>query len=631
MRLNLSMRLTAGVMALTLLDLCNAPVFGENEPRFKNTQVGDPANPEEVVIQIQLPAGFDVTVFASEPDVQQPIALTTDERGRLWVAENYTYAELPVNFDDGQRDRIVILEDVDHDGRFDKRTVFWDGASKLTSVEIGNGGVWALCPPQLLFIRDNNGDDRADGPPQVVLDGWNDSSVRHNIVNGLKWGPDGWLYGRHGILASSLVGKPNATPSQRVKLNCGIWRYHPVHEIFEVVAHGTTNPWGFDYDDHGQMFFINTVIGHLWHLVPGAHYRRMYGSDFNPHTYELIDQCADHVHWDTGEKWSDIRRGVSDTTLAKGGGHAHSGLMIYLGDNWPNDYRNTVFTINFHGARLNNDHLARHNSGYVGTHGKDMFLANDKWFRGIDLIYGPDGGVYIADWSDAGECHDTDGIHRTSGRVYKVTYGRPKRPASIDLAKCDDLELVQFQVHANDWYVRQSRRLLQERSATGRDMTDTKRALHDLFENNADVTRKLRAMWCLYVIGAAKPSWLIDKLENADEHVRLWAVRLLTDLGTVNPQVAARFAKLARTESSTLVRLFLASALQRMPVETRWDVATGLVSHADDADDKTLSLMIWYGIEEAVPVDRSRAILLAEESRASARPSTHRSACDRRS
>src|SRR5690606_7804231 len=102
-------------------------------------------------------------------------------------------------------------------------------------------------------------------------------------------------------------------------------------------------------------FFINTVIGHLWHVLPGAHYERMYGEHLRGNLYRLMTQTADHVHWDTREKWSDIREGVSSTTDAAGGGHAHSGLMIYQGDNWPEELRGNVFTINLHGRRLNRD------------------------------------------------------------------------------------------------------------------------------------------------------------------------------------------------------------------------------------------------------------------------------------
>ncbi|MGE3317270.1 MAG: PVC-type heme-binding CxxCH protein, partial [Planctomycetaceae bacterium] len=594
----------------------------------RNTQQGTPPTPEEAVAKFTAPEGFRVTLFAGEPKVTQPIALTTDERGRVWVAENDTYAEVAVNFSTRLHDRIVILEDNDRDGRCETRKVFWEAAPiavaggparpvRLTSVEVGFGGVWAICAPYLVFIPDRNRDDIPDGPPQVLLDGWNDGAVRHNIVNGLKWGPDGWLYGRHGILANSLVGKPGSAPSQRIELNCSIWRYHPTRHQFEVVAHGTTNPWGFDYDEHGQMFFINTVIGHLFHLVPGAHYRRMYGADFNPHLYELIDATSDHFHWDTGEKWSDIRAGMSDTTSRAGGGHAHSGLMIYQGDNWPDEYRNTVFTINFHGHRLNADHLRRHEAGYIATHGKDVFFANNEWFRGLDLVSGPDGSVYVADWSDAGECHENDGVHRTSGRIYRLTYGEPGAITFDDLSKMSDAELVSLQLHRNDWYVRQTRRLLQERAADGRDLSRARAALLDMFSQQKDETRRLRALWCLYGMGAVDEEWLSERLVDPSEHVRLWAIRLLADKGEVSAPRARMMTQVAATERSALVRLYLASALQRMAYADRWELAGELLKHQADASDRALPLMIWYGIEPAAPADPKRAVALATESRIS--------------
>jgi putative membrane-bound dehydrogenase-like protein len=227
------------------------------------------------------------------------------------------------------RDRIVVFEDGDNDGRFDKRTVFWDGAERLTSVEVGLGGVWALALPNLYFIPDADGDAVPDGPPQVVLDGFEYVAGRHTVANGVRWGPDGWLYGRHGIQSTSRIGPPGTPAEQRTAMNVGIWRYHPTRRVTEVVASGTTNPWGMDWDAHGEPFFINTVIGHLWHVIPGAHYRRMYGDDPTPHMYEVIEQTADHVHWGTGENWTDVRKGVTDVTSAAGGGHAHTGLLIY--------------------------------------------------------------------------------------------------------------------------------------------------------------------------------------------------------------------------------------------------------------------------------------------------------------
>src|SRR5205823_3082114 len=232
-------------------------------------------------------------------------------------------------------------------------------------------GVFATCAPNLIFIPDRDGDDIPDGPPEILLDGWNTDSIRHNIVNGLKWGPDGWLYGRHGIQATSSVGKPGTPDNARTKLNCAIWRYHPTKKTFEVVCQGGTNPWGHDWDQYGGLFFINTVIGHLWHGIPGAYYKRMYGEHLAPYRYGLIDQAANHFHWDIGKTWHDpSNAGSGADTL--GGGHAHSGLMIYQGDNWPPVWRNRLFTLNFHGRRINQERLEPDGSGVVGRHEPDF-------------------------------------------------------------------------------------------------------------------------------------------------------------------------------------------------------------------------------------------------------------------
>ena len=145
-------------------------------------------------------------------------------------------------------------------------------------------------------------------------------------------------------------------------MNCGVWRYHPTREVFEVVAHGTTNPWGLDFDDYGEAFITNCVIAHLFRVIPGSHFERMYGNDFNPHLYDLMTTCADHLHW-AGGRWQDSREGnrIHETF---GGGHAHVGGMIYLADNWPEKYRGTLFTVNIHGHRVNNDRLDRSGDGY---------------------------------------------------------------------------------------------------------------------------------------------------------------------------------------------------------------------------------------------------------------------------
>ena len=552
--------------------------------------------------QIRLPTGFEASLFAAEPDVVQPVAMAFDDRGRLWVVEMLTYADLKTNFDLTQHDRIFILEDQDGDGRAEKRTVFWEGGQRVTSVEIGFGGVWVLAAPQMLFIPDRNVDDVPDGPPEVLLDGWDAGPVRHNIVNGLKWGPDGWLYGRHGIQATSFVGKPGAPPTGRTALNCCIWRYHPTKRIFEVVCQGGTNAWGHDWDELGNLWFINTVIGHLWQGIPGAWFKRMYGEHLAPHRYELIEQHADHYHWNTAKSWTDSRN-AGEGADALGGGHAHSGLMIYLGDNWPKEYRNELFTLNFHGRRINHDHLERQGSGLVGRHAADFAQFSDPWFRGIDLAYGPDGAVFVLDWSDRGECHenDADGVHRETGRVFKLVYGSSFHPATnLNVAARSDAELVRLQTHPNEWYARHARRVLQERAAAGGDMTAVHAALRKLFADQSDAPAKLRALWALHATGGAQEAWLRDLLDQSSEPVRAWAVTLLGEDRPANAVTVARLADLAKVETSAPVRLALASVLQRLKLEDRVALARPLAERSEDNADHNLPLMLWYGLEPAV-------------------------------
>ncbi len=566
-----------------------------------------PISAQEAAKRMMLPEGFTVSVFAAEPDVVQPIAMTIDHRGRLWVVENYSY---PIWLGGPRgRDRILILEDADQDGRFDRRTVFYDRGTNFTGIELGFGGVWVCATPNLLFFPDRDSDDRPDGEPLVELDGW-DTKAQHNLFNGLRWGPDGWLWGCNGILSNSRVGRPGTSPDRRVAINCGVWRYHPTRKVFEAVAHGTTNPWGLDFDDLGEAFITNCVIPHLFHVVPGAHFQRMFGEDFSPHAYDLMESCADHLHW-AGGRWQDSREGRGKTGEA-GGGHAHVGALIYLGDNWPDSFRNDVFTCNIHGRRINRDHLERRGSSYVATHQQDFLMANDPWFRGLELKYGPDGAVYMTDWYDTGECHenDADGAHRENGRIYKIAHGTPGR-VQVDLARESDEALAAMQLQHNDWYVRTARRLLAERAAAGRDLSQANRALDVILAGNRDVSRRLRALWALHTTGGLGETACRALLDDASEHIRSWGVRLLCDAGAPSPTAVSKFAEMARTESSPKVFLSLASALQRLPLEERWKVAEPLLSHLEVASDRVLPLMIWYGIEPLVPSDRVRAVTWA--------------------
>jgi putative membrane-bound dehydrogenase-like protein len=608
---------------LSLLLLARLSLGAAEFPTPYNSEPGQakPMPASEAAAKIGLPSGFKATVFAAEPDVQNPIAMAWDGRGRLWVAENFTYAERGKKFDLNLRDRILIFEDKDGDGRFDTRKVFTDEVQMLTSIEVGHGGVWAMCPPQVLFIPDRDRNDVPDGAADVVLDGFTlPPENYHNFANGLRFGPDGWLYGRCGASSPGEIGVPGAPEEQRIPMRGTMWRYHPRRKIVEALSSGTTNPWGHDWNEHGELFFINTVNGQLWHGMTGAHFVRPHTIDPNPRVYALIDQHADHWHFDTAGGWQKSRDGAANDL---GGGHAHAGTMIYLGDNWPAEYRGRLFTLNLHGRRANQEILERQGSGYVGRHGTDSFLFGDAWFRGMELSYGPDGGVFVLDWSDTGECHESTGVHRASGRIYKITYGEPKRSGIGDMAKLDAGELAGLHRHANEWFSRQARLELAARVAADQELGTAKKQLRDAFDQQDDITVKLRVFWTLHAIGAADETFLRKQLRHPNEHVRAWAIRFLTDtwpLDTVMSQRPAgksgvrspkpeseeilaipaatlrEFVRLAHADPSGLVRLALASTLQRLPVSRRPDLAAALLARKEDANDHNLPLLIWYGL-----------------------------------
>ena len=220
---------------------------------------------------MKLPPGFHATLFAGEPDVVQPIAFTFDDRGRLWVVECLSYPKWQA--DGNGNDRVMILEDTDGDGRHDKRTVFLDNGVNLTGIEVGFGGVWLTLRRRTSSSSPTATATTSPTAPPKSCSTAGRSNAKHNVVGNLAWGPDGWLYGCNGITATSRVGKPGTPKERRQVVHCGVWRYHPARHEFEVGANGTTNPWGLDLDEHGEMFITNCVIEHLFHVVPGGHLR----------------------------------------------------------------------------------------------------------------------------------------------------------------------------------------------------------------------------------------------------------------------------------------------------------------------------------------------------------------------
>ncbi len=563
-------------------------------------------SPEEAARQMVVPEGFRVTLAAGEPDVKQPIAMAIDDRGRIWIAEAYTY---PIRAPEGQgKDRILIFEDADGDGQFEVRKVFLEGLNLVSGLEVGFGGVWIGAAPYLLFVADRDGDDKPDGPPLTLLDGWGYQDT-HETLNSFTWGPDGWLYGCHGVFTHSAVGKPGTPANQRTRINAGVWRYHPTRHVFEVFAEGTSNPWGVDFNDRGAAFCTACVIPHLYYLIQGGRYQRQAGEHFNPNTFDDIKTIAVHRHWLGATPHSGNNR--SD---AAGGGHAHAGAMIYLGGSWPSEYRDQIFMNNIHGQRLNEDLLAPKGSGYEGNRAPDFCLTRDRWSQILNLQYGPDGQVYMIDWYDANACHhrETNGHDRTNGRVFRISY-RGALPVAVNMHTESDEKLIEVQLSENDWYVRHARRVLQER---GPNPAVHERLVPIAFEH-ADETRRLRGLWALHVTGGLDEALVLRGLANDQPHVRAWSVQLATEdpAKPVSPAVLRQFAKMAADDVSPVVRLSLASAAGRLPHEERWEIVAALLAHSEDAGDHNLPLMDWYASEPLVARDPARALKVASDGK----------------
>lgn len=560
---------------------------------------------KEAAAAMKVPEGFKVVLAAGEPDVIRPICFTIDNKGRLWVVEGHTY---PVRATEGEgRDRIMIFEDTNGDGTLDSRKVFAENLNLVSGIEVGMGGVWLGAAPYLLYIPIDSKTDLPAGEPQILLDGWGYQDT-HEVLNSFRWGPDGWLYGTHGIFTHSNVGKPGAPDSERIRINAGVWRYHPVKHTFEVFAEGTSNPWGIDFNEFGHPFVTVCVIPHMFHVIQGARYERQAGKHFNPFTFDDIKTIGDHVHWegDRGPHAGNFR------SAAKGGGHAHSGAMIYQGgSNWPDYYKGKIFMNNINGARLNIDQLIRKGSGYVASHQPDFMVMNDSWSQWLNMRYDQNGSVYGIDWYDKNQCHSKNpDVHdKTLGRIFKITH-KNDQWTKVDLTKATNSELVKYHLHENEWYVRHARTLLQERGINRK----IRKELLSILKTHPEETKRLRALWTLHATDSLDESEMLELLQAKGEHIRSWTIQLLAEKKSVSAEVLKQFEKLAKNDTSALVKLYLTSAMTHIQPAQRWEVLDALIATFTDISDHNLPLLLWYGAEPLAELDPKRALQLMEKS-----------------
>lgn len=637
--------------ALATLSLClNFTAAGKELTGTYLPSTNTCPTPDEARGKMSVPDGYEVRCFAHEPMVQNPVAMTWDHRGRLWVVEAYEYpngSEHPAPFggearDDQYhplpktsgalpRDRVIVLEDTDNDGSADKRTVFVEGLNLASAILCGDDGIYVGQQPHLLHFRDDDQDDKPDAW-RVVLTGFGREDT-HELLNSFCWGPDGWLYMTHGVFTHSKVRRPGQPGSEGFKFDAGIGRARPLRGVqssglkssnaaesgappweFEVFADGTSNPWGCDYDAAGNFFVSACVIDHFFHMAPGGIYVRQGGAPENPYAYEQLPSIVKHKHFRA----------------------AYAGVQIYQGGRYPADTHGHAFIGNIHDNAIHEEILTPVGATFKCEPRRDFLRANDGWFRPVSTQTGPDGFLWIMDWCDKYPCYQNakanpEGVDRQYGRIWRVittqsgsvvpasagsdtappkggTTEHASRPTNdLDLKKLSTTDLVKTLEHPNNWMRRMARRMLIEQHAEG-----TQESLQQIAKSDAPVPARLEAIWTLSALNPQDYraiGWLAKNDPNPA--LKAWAARLSGEGGHVGHD---RLDELAENPDPS-VRLAVSIALrQKREVHLTSDRArpsldsmgrsngptileTKLLKAGVDPDDKVLPTAIWMAIE----------------------------------
>ncbi|MGP0065226.1 MAG: PVC-type heme-binding CxxCH protein [Isosphaeraceae bacterium] len=531
-------------------------------PHGQDRAPNPPRSPSEAIRAMTVPHGFRVELVAAEPDIVNPVAMTFDERGRIWITESLEY---PRRRPGQGRDRVKVLEDTDGDGKADKFTVFAEGLNIPSGIAVGHGGVWVANSPDILFLQDRDGDGKAD-TKEVVATGFGRSDT-HELPNSLTWGPDGWLYGWNGVFNPCKVSSKNG---KTYEFTCAIFRIHPKTRVFEVWCEGTSNPWGIAIDPEGSFFASACVIDHLWHLVETGYYIRQ-GGPYPPFTWP-IESIVDHTHQKA----------------------AYCGIHYFDSPAYPPEYRGRLYMGNIHGNCINVDTLVRYGSTYRAEAIPDFLHANDSWFMPVSQKTGPDGCLYILDWYDQYHCYqdanrDPGGIDRLKGRLYRIRYMETPRRFGFDLARSSDDELIDFLRDPNVYVRDIAQRLLTERASPA-----IRAKLQSLvLDGRLPRTARMHGLWALIGSGPLDPAFHARLLTSADPSFRAWGVRAAGNMGRVDPAILEKV--LARAgDPSHVVKLQVAIAARKLQGVDPLQVLIAV--QASSSRDTLLPQIVWQNL-----------------------------------
>ena len=564
----------------------------------------DPLSPTEAVTHFKTPDDLSVQLVLSDPEIAQPLFMSWDERGRLWVMEYRQYPDIaglkmlsrdtflrsvydkvpsaPPHHDKGA-DRISVHEDTDGDGIYDQHKTFVDELNLATSFAIGRGGVFVTNPPYLLFYPDADKDDIPDGDPEVLLEGFGIEDS-HSVINSLRFGPDGWLYGGQGSTVTGIVKKPGSKEPPVRSLGQLIWRYHPEKQIYEIFAEGGGNTFGCEIDEKGRIYSgHNGGDTRGFHYVQGGYYRKGFGKHgplSNPYSFGFFENIKHH----SAARFS------------------HN-FIIYEENTLPQRFRGQLFGIEPLQGQVVLSNFKPYQSSFETEDIERVLKTDDPWFRPVDIKAGPDGDVYIADMYEQRidhSSHYAGRVDKTTGRIYKLTdtaerkSASPPSHASFDYAKLATADLIKLLDHPSKWHRQTAIRLLGDRrDATAIAMLETELAA-------ATGQPALERLWALNACGGFNDAAAIKQLRHRDPFVRAWTVQLSCDQVAVSSEVAAAIAVVASNEPYIDVRKQLACSARRLPPELALPIIRELLHFDEDAADIHQPLLVWWAIESQV-------------------------------